>query len=67
MTHTDCPACTEGLTTTSKTPNLLNHIKRKAAYELLDKYLIEKGDTKHAEWLKANTMVLEKAVYIVRS
>lgn len=39
MNLIECPACDEGLRTTSNTPHLKNHIKRKAAYELLKRFI----------------------------
>jgi len=65
MTHIKCPACEEGLTTTSRTPNLFNHLKRRAAHELLDQYLLGEGEIKHAEWLKKNVKVVQKTEIIM--
>lgn len=61
MNHQKCPACKEGLTTSSNTPNLKNHIKRHAAYELLKKFLgSEDTPTPHADYIKSHMKIVKR-------
>jgi hypothetical protein len=66
MTHIECPIknC-EGYSTSSSRGNVVNHLKEMAKSELLAKYILGKGDTSHAEYLKAHTKTETVNVYRV--
>ena len=59
----DCP----GWETTSGNPNILQHIKRKAAGELLSNEVLAKDDpTPHVDFIKENLVNLTKEYVYVK-